>query len=75
MTRKQRIDLAGYNHVLNRGGNGWSVFIEDEDYKTFLKIGSKACRIYRVILHDYCLMTNHFHLLIETQSKKLSSFM
>ena len=75
MPRKPRIDLAGYHHVVNRGVNRSNVFIEDEDYERFLKIVCKACRIHRVILHDYCLMTNHFHLLIETQSENLSTFM
>jgi len=75
MPRRPRIDLAGYHHVINRGVNRSNVFIEDEDYETFLKIVCKACRVYRVILHDYCLMSNHFHLLIETQSENLSSFM
>jgi len=41
----------------------------------FLKIVCKACRAYRVILHDYCLMSNHFHLLIETELENLSLFM
>jgi len=75
MPRKLRIDLAGYHHVINRGVNHSKVFMEEEDYETFLKIVCKACRIHRVILHDYCLMTNHFHLLVETQSENLSNFM
>jgi len=41
----------------------------------FLKIVCKACRAYKVVLHDYCLMSNHFHLLVETQRENLSSFM
>ena len=32
MPRKPRIDLAGYHHVVNRGINRLSVFIEDEDF-------------------------------------------
>jgi len=35
----------------------------------------KACKSYQVILHDYCLMSNHFHLLIETKIDNLSLFM
>ena len=75
MPRKPRIDLAGYHHVINRGVNRSEVFVDDDDYEVFLKIVCKACRAYRVILHDYCLMHNHFHLLIETQRENLSSFM
>ena len=75
MPRKPRIDLAGYHHVINRGVNRSEVFVDSDDYETFLKIVCKACRAYRVILHDYCLMSNHFHLLVETQRENLSSFM
>jgi len=39
MLRKPRIDLAAYHYVVNRGRNRSRVFIEDEEYKTFLKIG------------------------------------
>ncbi|HHH53689.1 MAG TPA: hypothetical protein ENK91_08535, partial [Bacteroidetes bacterium] len=75
MPRKPRIDLAGYHHVINRGVNRSDIFVDEYDYETFLKIVCKACRVYKVVLHDYCLMTNHFHLLIETKSENLSSFM
>ena len=75
MPRKPRIDLAGYHHVVNRGVNRSEVFMDDEDYEMFLKIVCKACRVYRVVLHDYCLLSNHFHLLIETRRKNLSTFM
>ena len=36
MPRKQRIDLAGYHHVINRGVNHSKVFMEDEEYETLL---------------------------------------
>jgi len=73
--RKLRIDLAGYHHVINRGVNGSVVFVDSKDYEQFLKIVCKACRKYRVILHDYALMSNHFHLLVETKRDNLSLFM
>ena len=75
MPRKPRIDLAGYHHVINRGVNRSNVFIDEDDYDMFLKIVCKACRAYQVILHDYCLMSNHFHLLVETKMENLSLFM
>ncbi len=74
MPRRPRIDLAGYHHIINRGVNRSDIFKSDEDYEMFLKIVCKACRAYRVILHDYCLMSNHFHLLIETELENLSLF-
>lgn len=75
MPRRPRIDLAGYYHVVSRGVNHADIYEDDVDYEIFLKIVCKACRAYRVVLHDYCLMTNHFHLLIETELENLSLFM
>ena len=75
MSRRPRIDLAGYHHIINRGVNRSDIFIDDSDYKMFLKMVCKACKSYQVILHDYCLMSNHFHLLIETKIDNLSLFM
>ena len=75
MPRRPRIDLAGYHHVVNRGVNRSDIFEVDADYEMFLQIVCKACRAYRVTLHDYCLMPNHFHLLVETAQENLSLFM
>ena len=55
MPRKPRVDLAGYHHIINRGVNRSEVFVDDDDYEMFLKIVCKACRAYRVILHDCAL--------------------
>jgi REP element-mobilizing transposase RayT len=60
---------------MNRGVNRSNIFVDDADYEVFLKIVCKACRDYQVVLHDYCLMTNHFHLLVETKMENLSLFM
>ena len=75
MPRRPRIDLAGFHHIVNRGVNHSYIFLQDEDYKIFLQIVCKACKNYRAVLHDYCLMSNHFHLLIETELENLSRFM
>ncbi len=75
MARRPRIDLPGYHHVVNRGVNRDNIFSDDKDKETFLRILCKACRIYDVIVHDYCLMDNHYHLLIENAQKNLSLFM
>jgi len=75
MPRRPRINLAGYHHIINRGVNRSNIFMEAEDYEQFLRSVCKACVSYKVILHDYCLMSNHFHLLVETQLENLSLFM
>ena len=75
MPRRPRIELAGYHHIINRGVNHSNIYKDNEDYETFLKIVCKACKAYQVILHDYCLMSNHFHLLIETSLENISLLM
>ena len=75
MPTRPRIDLAGYHHVINRGVNKTNIFTSDIDKDSFMQILNKNAVIHKVVLHDYVLMDNHFHLLIETQKENLSSFM
>jgi len=75
MGRRPRIDLAGFHHVINRGIERSNVYKSDEDKEKFLEIVCKACEIYKVNVHDYCLMDNHYHLLIQTTSENLSLYM
>ena len=75
MPTRPRIDLAGFHHIINRGVNRCDVFNHFSDKEMFLQIINKTATIHKVSLHDYCLMDNHFHLLIETQKENLSTFM
>ncbi len=75
MARRPRIELAGYHHIVNRGVERREIFSEAEDYEKFLEIVCDACINFNVILHSYCLMSNHYHLLIETQQENLSKVM
>ena len=75
MGRRPRLNMAGFHHVVNRGIERNNVYRSDEDKEKFLEILCKACNIYKANLHDYCLMDNHYHLLIETTSENLSLFM
>ena len=75
MPRRPRIDLPGYHHIVNRGVNRANVFSDPDDKEKFLQILCKACRVYGVIVHDYCLMDNHYHILIENSQVNLSFFM
>ena len=75
MPTRLRVDLAGYHHIINRGVNRCDVFNNNDDKEMFLRIINKTATIHKVTLHDYCLMDNHYHLLIETQTENLSIFM
>lgn len=75
MPTRLRVNLAGYHHVINRGVNRCIVFNTFQDKEMFLKIINKSATIHKVVLHDYCIMDNHYHLLIETHKENISTFM
>ena len=75
MPTRLRVDLAGYHHVINRGVNRSIIFNHSDDKEIFLQIINKSATIHKVTLHDYCIMDNHYHLLIETQKENISTFM
>jgi putative transposase len=54
-------------HALNRGNNRSPVFGAAEDYRAFLKALAQTQQRYPFRLYGYCLMTNHFHLLLEPE--------
>ena len=63
MPTRPRIDIAGYHHIINRGVDRMNIFCHSEDKDSFLQIVNNTAMIHKVIVHDYCLMGNHFHLL------------
>lgn len=58
-----------FYHLYNRGAHRKSIFVEDEDYLDFLARLKKNAVIYRITLVAYCLMPNHFHLLVRQDSE------
>ncbi|GJL78321.1 MAG: hypothetical protein NPINA01_13100 [Nitrospinaceae bacterium] len=60
---------------MNRGLNRTLIFSDKKDYETFLSTLEEGCRLFNVNLYAYCLMPNHYHLLIRTPSGNLSRFM
>ena len=73
MARPLRIEYPGaHYHVINRGNAGEDIFISDRDKEKFLGYLEKAVERYGITIHAYCLMTNHYHLLIETPLPNLS---
>jgi putative transposase len=63
MARRHRIQIADLTqHVLNRGNNRCDIFRADKDYAFFLLALRDASIRYKVEVHSYALMTNHFHL-------------
>ena len=76
MARPLRIAYPNaYYHVTCRGNDRRAIFKDDRDRKVFLEKLRTSLEVYRVKLHAYVLMSNHFHLLVETPSGNLSDFM
>ncbi len=72
MPRKPRVQIAGYYYIVNRGIKKETVFKDDQDYQYFEKLLYNCTTMYNVILHSYCLMSNHYHLLLEIQQNDQS---
>ncbi|MEJ2365319.1 MAG: transposase [Deltaproteobacteria bacterium] len=76
MARPLRIEFAGaLYHVTARGNAQQDIYLTDDDRHQFLEFLRRACERYEWLCHAYCLMSNHYHLLIETQAPTLSKGM
>jgi REP element-mobilizing transposase RayT len=74
VARPLRIEYQGaYYHVINRGNAGGDIFETEKDREKFLAYLGKAVERFSLIIHAYCLMTNHYHLLVETPQANLSA--
>ncbi|MBW6475921.1 MAG: transposase [Chromatiales bacterium] len=73
MARPLRIEFPGaLYHVTSRGNARAPVFLGDDDRTGFLKRLHETVERYHWLCHAYCLMDNHYHLLIETPEPNLS---
>jgi putative transposase len=75
--RIPRGQQGGYAyHVINRGNGRATVFHKPQDYEAFLSLLSEAKKRHRVKIFGFCLMPNHFHLVVEpAHQTALSQFM
>ncbi len=72
MARKLRVQYPGaIYHVMNRGDRREPIFKDDEDHRRFLVTLGEACAKTGWQVHAYCLMLNHFHLVLETPQANL----
>lgn len=76
MARPLRIEFPGaVHHVTTRGNARANIFDDDDDRRIFLAILGQTVRRFNWICHAWCLMDNHYHLLIETPDGNLSQGM
>ena len=76
MARPLRLEYAGaLYHVTSRGDRREAIYEGDSDRDGFLGVLSEVCATFNWVCHAYCLMGNHYHLLIETPEANLSKGM
>jgi len=72
MPRQMRVEYAGaIYHVMSRGDRREDIFLNDVDRQDFLKTLAETCQKTGFQVHAYCLMRNHFHLVVETPEANL----
>jgi REP element-mobilizing transposase RayT len=73
MARPLRVEFPGaVYHVTSRGNAKQAIFIDDEDKSRFFDVLSIVVERFNWLCHAYCLMENHYHLLVETPNGNLS---
>lgn len=76
MARPLRIEYPGaFYHVIQKGNEGQDIFLFDQDRMKFYDYLAILHRRYKINIHAYCLMRNHYHLIIETENANLSNVM
>ena len=70
MARLPRLTLPGYpHHVIQRGNNRQPIFAGEDDYRLLLELIETYSREFKVAVHSYVLMGNHFHLLATPETE------
>lgn len=73
MARPLRIEYPGaVYHVTSRGNARQSIFMDDADRQVFLEILGNVVEKHNWLCHAFCLLDNHYHILVETQDPNLS---
>jgi REP element-mobilizing transposase RayT len=76
MARAVRIQRSGaWYHITSRGNERRPIYRDEVDRRHFCQLLAGAVERYRLLLHAYVLMENHYHLLMETLEANLSRAM
>lgn len=76
MARPLRLELAGgLYHVTSRGDRREDIYTDDKDREEWLSLLGRVCFRFNWRCHAYCLMDNHYHVVIETAETNLSKGM
>jgi REP element-mobilizing transposase RayT len=76
MSRPLRVEFPGaLYHVTSRGDRREAIYLDDADRQQWLTLFGQVCQRFNWICHAYCLMDNHFHIVVETIDGNLSAGM
>ncbi|MGX9730047.1 transposase [Janthinobacterium aestuarii] len=76
MTRPLRLEFAGaLYHVTSRGDRRSAIYRDDTDRLAWQEVLEHVCERHHFIVHSFCQMSNHYHLLVETVEANLSQGM
>lgn len=76
MSRPLRIEFPGaWYHIMNRGRRAEDVFTDANDYRFFLELLKESSELWNVRISAFCLMPNHYHLLMQTPEGNVSRCM
>jgi REP element-mobilizing transposase RayT len=76
MSRPLRIEYPNaWYHILNRGRRGEPIFTSNRDYIGFIELLKESCEMWKMRVAAYCLMPNHYHLLVQTPDANISRCM
>lgn len=75
MPRRLRVENCGYHHVYNRGVAKSDIYEDEYDKVKFIEILSQVSKEYKFNIHSFCLMDNHYHILVENKKENLSDGM
>jgi len=76
MARQLRIEYPGaFYHITSRGNEKQAIYLQDADRQRFLARLEEAHEERHAIIHAYCLMENHYHLILETPRGNLSEIL
>lgn len=76
MSRPLRIEYKdAWYHIMNRGRRGEQIFSKSSDHEIFIELLQEAVDLWDVRISAYCLMSNHYHLLIQTPQGNISRCM
>jgi len=73
MSRPLRIEYPGaWYHVMNRGRRSEKIYFNNSDRESFIKVLQESSELWNIRIAAYCLMSNHYHLLVQTPEGNLS---